>query len=351
MIILTSSSKKAEKVLSTELNLLFGNFEKIYLDEIEFFNQYNYLKNIFFPLLPSSFFFSFFIKILGNNSIYYHLIKDSIKRNYCKEKEEESIISIIEENFYDRETYFYQKFINKVDALLTHFKSLLPLKILGFISEGYIRKKELVSLSICDSKELANKLQKLCDLNYLENLGNLYRIKDSLFSFWLNYVFKFTSSFSTLEFEEKREIWRKRIKEFIAIFKEDFFKDKVKKILDLVSLFKDDVLKMGKEKLKLPSIDKRKLISLPNFHIIVGEGNEILFIGVKETIPEDEDIVEFVEKTRSIKTKKVRKIFISLEKMNLNSRLIAKNHKITIWDIDEVNRILSIYNRSVIPLD
>jgi hypothetical protein len=229
----------------------------------------------------------------------------------------------------------------------------LPLKILKFISEGYIRKRELASLSICDYKELNNKLQRLCELNYLEKLGNLYRIKDPLFSFWLNYIFRPQVSLSTLEYRRKREVWQKKLQEFIAIFKEDFFRDRVKKILDLVSLFKDDILKIGKEKLKLPLLKRIKLISFPNklFHIIVGEGSEIVFIGIKETHLEDEDIVEFVKRVNALKTKKIKKIFISLEKITPNTRLIAKNHKLTIWDIEEVNRVLSIYNRSVISLD
>ncbi|HIE41330.1 MAG TPA: hypothetical protein EYP80_01565 [Candidatus Aenigmarchaeota archaeon] len=66
MIVLTSSNKYAEKVLSTDLNLLFGNFERIYLDDVEFFSQYNYLKTLVSPLTPSSFFFAFFIDYSGS---------------------------------------------------------------------------------------------------------------------------------------------------------------------------------------------------------------------------------------------------------------------------------------------
>ena len=86
-----------------------------------------------------------------------------------------------------------------------------------------------------------------------------------------------------------------------------------------------------------------------DFHIIIGEGNEIVFIGIKDTRIEEEDINEFVEKTSKVKTKKVKKIFISLKNVNNNIRLIAKSNRLTFLGIEEVNRILSIYNRSLIP--
>jgi hypothetical protein len=353
MIILTSSLKeKAEKVLSTELNLLFGNFEKIFLNEIGFFNCYNYLKNYIAPLRPSPFFLSFFVKIIGSNIIYYNLIGDAIKNDYKEDKEEESIVSVIKNVFYLKETYLFQKFIKKIDFIETQFRSSSPVKILISISEGYIRKKELISLSLCDHKELNNKLQKLCDLGYVENLGNIYIIKDKLFSFWLSQIFKFYYHFPILDYEKRKKMWKEKMCESINLFKEEFFKDKVRKVLELISSFRNDVLKLKKAKYKLPLVERMKVISYPNsLHLIIGEGKEVIFIGVKENQVEDRDVVEFIEKISSVKRKNVKKIFISLERFTSSAKLIAKNYRLTTWDIDEVNSLLTIYNKSIISLD
>jgi hypothetical protein len=353
VVITSSSSKEAEKVLSTKLNLLFGGFEKLFLNEVTFVQCYNYLKRYIEPLSTSPFFISLFIKIIGSNIIYYNLIGDSIKKKYCQEDEDKSIISILEDTLYSKDTYLFQKFINRVDLIQNSIKSPSGLKVLVAISEGYIRKEELVSLSLCSTKELTNRLQRLCELNCIESLGNIYKIKDTLFSFWLAYIFKLYYGLSVTGLQKRKVMWQKKMYETIALFKEEFFKDKINKVLELVLAFKDDVLRIEKVRYKLPFIKRTKIISYPEkfLHLIVGEGKEVVLVGVKEKNVDDDDIIEFIEKTSSIKRKGIRKIFISLERFSPSAKLIAKNNRLTIWDVNEVNFLSNIFNKSTIYID
>lgn len=352
MIVLTTSHpKEAEKVLSGELNLLFGNFEKIALNENTSLDNFLYLKDKLYPFLPSPFFISFFVTIIGSNLMYYDIIAEIIKRKYRSDSEENSIIFTIEEALYRKETYFFQKFSKKIEAIKFYFKDFISVqKLLLALSEGYLRKKELASLAIYDSKKFGVRLQKLLDLNYIENLGNIYKIKDPLFSFWLAFIFKLFFTPPVLDPSKRRALYRKRIEEEIALFKDEFFKDTLKKLLQLFSSFKNDSLRLGKKKYKLPSIDKAKIISYPqkNFHLLVGEGKEIIFAGIKEKNIEDNDIFEFIEKGTNVKNKGVKKIFIALDTLPPTARLIAKNNKLIIWDMNEVNRLLSIYNKPIV---
>jgi hypothetical protein len=348
MVILSSSQiKETERLLSSELNFLFGNFEKIFINENQFLDNYIYLQHCLYPLPCSPIFVSFFVNTLGSNLVYYNLIKEIIKENYNVENEEASIVSVLEKSLYLKETYFFQKFIKKLDLLESNFKDYSSaIKLLIYISEGYIRKKELLSLRFLDSKNLNNKLQKLSDMNYIENLGNIYKVKDPLFSFWISHVFKL----SLLDLRKKKGLFEKEIRESICLFKEDFIKDKLKKILELISAFKDDVLRIGKNRYKLPLIEKTKIISYPekNLHLLIGEGKEIIFVGIKEKNVEDGDIFDFIEKGSSIKGKGVKKIFISLDKFSPTARLAAKNNKLIAWDVNEINYLLRTYNKPVI---
>ena len=352
MVVLTTpNSHDAVKILSGELNLLFGNFEKIFLDENASLTNYFYFKNSLLPLTPSPLFLSFFVNIFGANIIYYDLIAQTIKKNYQSENEEGSIIEIIKKTFHSRETYFFQKFIKKIDLLKFYFKdSISILKLLFALGQGYLRKKELTSLSIYNSKDLTSRLQKLLDLNYVENLGNIYKIRDPLFSFWLTSVFKSYFSPPILNPQQKQTLLEQEFKEKIALFKEEFAKDKLKKVMQLFSSFKNDTLSFGKNKYQLPTIENPKVISYPtrNFHLLIGEGKEIVFAGIKEKNVEDNDIFDFIEKGSNIKGKKVKKIFVSLDNLPPTARLIAKNNKLTIWDINEINRLLTVYNKPIV---
>lgn len=354
IILTTSSSRDAEKVLSGELNLLFGNFEKVFLNENTSLANYFYFKSLLQPLSLSPFFLSFFVNILGTNIIYYDLMAKIIKADYQEGNEEGLIISIAEKTLYSRETYLFQKFIKKIDLIKFYFKdSTLVLKLLFALSQGYLRKKELASLGIYDSKELNSRLQKLLDLNYLENLGNIYKIRDSLFSFWLTSVFKLYFSPPVLNPQQKIALFEQGLEEKLILFKEEFVKDKVNKIMQLFSSFKNDTLYLGKDKYRLPSVENAKIISYParDFHLLIGEGKEIVFAGIKEKNVEDNDIFDFIEKSSNIKGKRVKKIFVSLDNLPPTARLIAKNNKLTIWDVDEVNRLLTVYNKPIVALE
>jgi len=136
----------------------------------------------------------------------------------------------------------------------------------------------------------------------------------------------------------------------ITIFKEDFYKDKIKKVLELISLFKNDSLKVGRIRYSLPLITKSRLMSYPekNLHFLIGEGQEIIFVGIKESCAEDGDIFEFIEKGSTIKGKGVRKIFISLNTFSPSAKLAAKNNKLTVWDINDINDLMHIYQKPIL---
>ena len=351
VVLCASCPREAEKILVGELNLLFGNFEKLFLDERLYLNNFLYLRNLLSPLKPSPFFLSFFVNILGSNTIYCDLIAKSIKEVYIADDEEGSIMQTLATTLYAKETYFFQKFTKRLDFIKISFKDFLPtVKLLLSLAQGYLRKKELASLGIYDPKELGSRLQKLLDLNYIENLGNIYKIKDPMFSFWLVSIFKLYFLPPVLSPSMRKTLFRKKIEEEIAIFKDEFFKDKLKKVLQLFSSFKNDSLRLGKDRYKLPSIENAKIISCPqnDFHLLVGEGKEIIFAGIKEKNVEDNDIFDFIEKGSNIKGKRVKKIFVSLDNLPDTARLIAKNNKLIIWDINDVNRLLNIYNRPIV---
>ncbi|MCF7873700.1 MAG: hypothetical protein K9L84_02105 [Candidatus Omnitrophica bacterium] len=347
LIISSSYSENADKILGNELNLLFGNFEKIYLNENNFFQNFILLENKLHTLKPSPIFISFFINIIGNNKSYYRLFQKVIHKHYT-EIEENTIIKVLEDLLFDEETYFFQKFNNKINKINYHFKTPVSVtKLLFLLSKGYMRKENLKSLTGNSSRDINHKLNKLVNLNYLNKHGNIYKIKDKLFSFWLSHFFKFYSIFPVLESRKRKNLWQKEIQEEINIFKEEFAKNRLKKIVELFMAFRNDSLSIDKDKYNLPKLDSTKIISYPenNFHLLVGEGNKIIFAGIKEKTANDKDILNFIKKGANVKGKNVQKIFISLDKLTDTANLVAKEKKITLWDRNKLNNLLDIYNK------
>ena len=355
MVILSDvDTKESEKTLYSELNFLFGNFEKIAISESNFVNRFMCVRKSFEDIECLPFFVSFFVNILGSNTVYYNLMKHYVRNTYKKEDENCSIVAALRDALYVRETYFFQKFMKRINKIEENFRdSAALIKLLIAISDGYIREGELVSLRILDAKNLKNKLQKLCDLNYVENLGGVFRIKDPLFSFWISHVFKMFFSTPVFDSQKRFLLFRRKVEESVLLFKEDFYKDKIKKVLELFGSFKNDVLKLGKDRYRLPLIEKSRLMSYPDkkMHLLIGEGREVLFVAIKEEEVNDNDIFDFIEKGGSLKGKNVKKIFISLEDFTSSAKLIAKNNKLIAWGINEMNDLCRAYNKPIICVE
>ncbi len=348
MLVVTSSyPDKASKTLGNELNFLFGNFEKIHLNKNNFFQNFFFLKNNLNSLNLSPNSISFFVNIIGDNKTYYRIFVKKIKE-LCTKSEEETIINVLDDLLLKKEGYFFQKFSSKIDRLTYHFKtSKSVFKLLFLLSKGYMRKNSLREVTGMSNGDLTNKLNKLLNLNYLNKHGNIYKVKDSLFAFWLAHIFKFYSVFAVFDVKKRKKLWTKEIQDEISLFKEEFLKNRLKKVLELFMAFQDDFLAVDKDKYSLPRLNRVKIISYPedNFHLLVGEGKKIVFAGIKEKTAEDKDILSFIQRGSSIKGKNIQKIFISLDRLSDTAKLLAKNKKIPIWDRAKVNQLLNIYNK------
>lgn len=353
VILFDSHIEKAREILNSKLNLLFGGFEILLLDIFSFWDTYLYLTEYLRPQRFSSHFIAFFIQNLKSNLFYYHIFAQKIKeisRN-SDVSEEDIIFRVFKELMYLRESIFFQKFISKLNFLKEKYKDHQDLiEILLLLSQGYIRKSDLLFFLKMDKNKFQQKIRRLCEIEYVENLGNIYQISDSLFSFWLSKIFPLHFSCGFFDAFQKMTIFKKRIKEDFFLFKEEFYKEKIQKVLELFSSFKDDTLIFDEQRLNFPFLKRIKVITYPeqDLKLLVGEGKDIVIVGIKEGESKEEDIYNFIERSRLIKNRNLKRIFISLGKISDSVKLIAKKDRIVLWGREELNNILRIYNKVIV---
>ena len=123
----------------------------------------------------------------------------------------------------------------------------------------------------------------------------------------------------------------------------------MKRVIDVVFLFKNDTINVGNSRLTLPVINRTKNIFYPhnNINFLIGEGKEILFMGIKEHYVNDADVISYLEKSSFIRGKKIKKIFVSLRGASSTARLIAKENKLIFWDREDFSQILRVYHKPI----
>lgn len=355
MVILTSTKGKvAEKIINTKLNLLFGNFEKIFLEKESFLKIYHSLKECLQPLNPSPFFVSFLADILGANSLYHNLFSTIIKNKYNALDEISSLTDIFYEQLSSPGSYFVKKFLLTIENILkTSRESQLFMNILTCVSCGYRRKQEISQLLNLSLKSINKKISRLLQENILTQSGNIIYFKDNLFAFWFANCFKVYYTNSLAGANKSDIISKNSIKEVILHYQQDFLKERTEKIIDLIKTFKNDILLSGNSRINIPEIYRIKTLNYDdnNFFILMAESRELFIFAISnKTLSTETDVALFAEKTKSIRGRKVKKIFIGIGDVSRDAKLAAKTNNFLIWDINFLNNILKLYNKSAIPL-
>ena len=128
-------------------------------------------------------------------------------------------------------------------------------------------------------------------------------------------------------------------------------KDIQQRLYDLFILFSDDAVRFGKNKILLSKFNEIKPLSFQGCFIKRGflclSEEELWLIGFKEGDITEDCVCEFIKESKKIqmKDKPLRSLIIGLDKTELNAMLLAKEEKITTWDMVHLNTLLDLYGK------
>jgi len=346
-IFISSNERRAEKMLSEELNLLFGNFEKIYLKGFSAVEAQKFIKIKLGRI--DSVAERFLINISGLNPFYLDLLTSCFKQNQPGANIDYlSFLRTLNLCLSDKASPVYNVLQAKLMRLKEKFKDVYEVnKYLISIAEGKKCKNEIGNSLEIESKNVARILNKLIEEETIKRNGDVYFFADNLFAFWVSIVLKARMFCPYCSEDEIKDITFNYLEKKFVIFKEESAKSNIDKILKLVRLFGDENIKINNKKVLLPTIKRLRVVD--SYHktmkFIIGEGKKYLIISFKDTAPREEDIQEFINRCRYFKGRKLRKIFLSLESVDENCRLLAKINKVSLWERDEINFLMKIYNQ------
>ncbi len=347
-VMINTSSKSAESLLSDELNLLFGNFEKVYTQNLSQSEAENYINLRTGKKLPDIM-KKFLLDLTGGKFLYLNILLDKLLEKNSPEITTEEALGRISDLFISYKSSLYQIFSNKIEFIKHSLKEeflINPLLIL--IAGGYTRKKDLLSLLKVNSKFLNSRISKLTGNNILNKTGTFYYFCDKMFSYWLSSVLKQSLDTPMLFYSDRKEYMLRKLRERLHRLNAESGKDNFQKFMELIGEFKDDRVKLGKKFTPLPQIKRMRIVPAHNkdMKFIIGEAkNYYLILAFKETSPEDTDILEFSHRCSYFKRRQPKKIFITLNEADLTTKVLAKEKKLFVWERDQVNLLMQLYNK------
>lgn len=353
-ILLSSEKQRAERILSTDLDLLFGNFEKIHLEALEnkaaqaFLQQKSAKIACQEPLRDFIISFTcakpFYLSALTNALIDYHA------RNPQEPVSIDSLSRSLENTFIDDWGILNMIFSHFIEPLTRFNKDPIALKsLLGFAS-GLNRISELSQHIGKTKREFSQVLHELCGYEMLVRNADVYSLRDRTFGFWLRYVYALRKNNFSLEYDAQREIFRSGLKGLYQAFCNAQNKGISERLLELFNQFGNETIEVHNKRMRLHHFKEVKVLNLNGKRLkegILARGQSGLWItGFKEDKVMEEDILDFIHICKRFKYAQApKKIFIAFDEIEVNAHLIAKEEKIATWDVSVVNSLLDSYDK------
>ncbi|MFH1360558.1 MAG: ATP-binding protein [Candidatus Omnitrophota bacterium] len=357
-LVASSLGDVAQQILSERLSLLFGHFEVVHVGPFDLktsqeFIEYNLRNIIIKPLLKN-----FLIDFTGGHPFYINmlcqeLIRLSILHNQC-EVYLPLLSQAIENTIFSRWGILSRHF----DLMMHHLSfskanAAVP-RLLLALAHGQNKLQDLVDATHLKKTFITQKLNRLIDLGILDKNGNYYHYVDKLLKYWIKYVFQKRMSMIDSTTQRQKELFQKELESLVHDFTLISERDLSARIIELLHCFDNEAFTINGRRYKLPLFREinpmnRKKNTYESFDIIKAESTEdVWFIILKESSLFENEMDAFLAESKRTSQKKQKRVVISLSDLEANVRLRALQERMWIWSENELNTLLSLYDKPYI---
>jgi len=137
---------------------------------------------------------------------------------------------------------------------------------------------------------------------------------------------------------------------YIDKFVFELRKDFTQRVSELFTKFNDEIVEADTKKHRLPKFKKVDFIKLNKSSslLLAYKQNKLWACFLKEGTMLEDDIRFFVGYIKQSKLMIANKILIAMDGIDINAALIAKENKIWIWNLKNVNIVMDVYNQDKI---
>jgi len=348
-ILSSSSVSLAKSILANDLSLLFGNFEVINLKEFDFQTSRAFLDARLqvkdFPERYARFLISF----TDGHPFYLDLISHELEKlkpeNGKSKISKQVIIQSLDNLLYNPRGVLNLFFNSKLGLLGSNKVYSDCTNILLSVASGNNRLPE-----ICDSintprRALSKPLSMLQELDMISRVGSFFRLQDKVFKFWLKTVYNRRQNGLSLDGGRRKDTFLMEVRRMVSGTTLESKKDLYEKVLELFRSFSNERISLGKKSFLLPGFQEIgvKFIGSNGPYIVGQVKGKNWICQIRERQIDENQVAQILQDCKKGKYRFDRKILISLNAMEENAKLAAKDAKVWIWDLSVLNLLLELY--------
>ncbi len=348
-IITSSSISSARQILAEDLSLLFGNFEVVELNEFDFNTSRTFITKNLEPVKIPEKHLRFLVSFTDGHPFYLNLICQELKqlRQANNRLSTQAMLQALDNLLYKPRGILNFYFNSKLDLLGVNKIASDSIAILLALASGRNRIAEICEVTHTTRRTLSRSLAALQELDVVLKSGSFYRFNDKVFRFWIKTVYNKQRKSVCLDNNLKRM-------DFICEFKKNFSKftieskkDLYLKVVDLFKSFKNERIALGEKTFLMPHFQEigTKFIGANGPYIIGRARDKNWLCQIRGREVTENQISQILQDCKKGKYKFDRKVLVTLDEMDENAKLAAKEAKIWIWDLVTLNFILDLYGQ------
>ncbi|MCK5260327.1 MAG: ATP-binding protein [Candidatus Omnitrophica bacterium] len=357
--IMSSSFKGAAKnILSEKLSLLFGNFETIDIDIFDAQTSQKFVEHNLKGLRIGNELRNFLTDFTGGHPLYLKLICRELISLTAIYKQNEIYLPLlsqaVENTIFDRWGVISRHFELVVNELCRGKGNRTIALILISLSKGKYKIDDIIQDTGIKKNKIMQKMTRLIELGVVVKNGNFHYFKDKLFKYWTKYVYQrrlcdveLAPDKQRLQFKEEFDAG---VEDFNVATRQDFSS----RIIDLFYCFDNEALHLNGRKYKLPVFREitpcRFRDDGGNYVDVIKASTKdaVWFVVSKREHVGENDVNMILREAKRIDPRPERYMIISMMDLDENTRLKALQERFWIWNEQELNTLLSLFDKPYI---
>ena len=349
LYILTSSSVNlAQKILSQKLSLLLGSFEVVKIEPFDFKTAGEFLrqKNEWISISPAC--RNFLITFTNGYPSYLTAISARIK--LVAQEKRVSYISFpllqrcLYEELFLEDGQINQLLLRRINNIKNQYFDDF-IYILFSLAEGNKKITEISKKTGKKRKDVSKFLFHLIKKDIIYKNGLFYGFEDSLLKFWLNNSYRLKREDPSFNLGYAKKEFLNRIERLFSDFTSETKTDILERVKNLLKCWQNEILLIDNKKYKLPHFASVRVESLQT--LIAQEKNRYWIGEIEKRRVSPKVIKEFIEKCKKVnhKHRVTRRFLIALKEVEIDAKILAKEEKIWILGLKQLNFLLDFYGR------
>jgi Archaeal ATPase. len=351
-IVSSSRNQVFKKILSEKLSLLFGNFEIVKVSGFDTDGAKKYIEAQASGFEIDAALKKFFIAFTDGNPFYLnHILRRS--KEIAGERmtnfiDSDIAVQAVIDLIYNANGVVHQYLMNFIlDLIDTKYRERY-LGILISIASGRNKLSEISKNIRSKQADVSEDLIELSQLGLIQKSGVFYKIDDPVLSFWLRSVYQRRREILVDGIFNRNDIFVLEMKEHVSAFLTETEKDTTGRIAELFNAFSNDLVQIDARHIKLPHFTKvevKESLGQKQFIAATFRGSSWLVQAYEEPVREN-DIIDYIRNIKSSDYKIANKLIIPLKGMDENAKLLAKELKLSIWDLATLNGLFDFYGKT-----